>query len=124
MFIAVSGGGGKRRITLYFFKLLQALPYFKTCFMFWEYQVLQVFSDNFSWPFAPSIHRTAFDNSLPNNSFKHSTGIRKIHDLKLTCSFGMHSSLRNSFSVKVCHLISENHILNKERASWTHRHDI
>lgn len=35
----------------------------------------------------------------------------------LTCSFGMHDSLRNSLPVKVSHFISENHILDEKGPS-------
>ena len=42
----------------------------------------------------------------------------------LTCSLGMHDSLRNSLPVKVSHFISENHILDKKGPSGPYRQNI
>lgn len=42
----------------------------------------------------------------------------------LTCSFGVHNSLRNSLPVKVSHFVSENHILNKKGPSGPYRKNI
>lgn len=42
----------------------------------------------------------------------------------LTCSLGVHDSLRNSLPVKVSHFISENHILDKKGPSGPYRQNI
>lgn len=44
--------------------------------------------------------------------------------MALTCSLCMYHSLRNPLSVKVCHLVGENHILNEEGPSGPRSHDI
>lgn len=44
--------------------------------------------------------------------------------MALTCSFGVHDSLRDSFPVKVSHFISENHILNKKGPPGPRCHNI
>lgn len=50
--------------------------------------------------------------------------VRSEEQIALTCSFGVYHSLRNSLSVKMCHLVSENHILNKKGPSGPSGHDI
>lgn len=40
----------------------------------------------------------------------------------MTCSFGMDHPLWDSFTVEVCHLISEDEVLEKDRPPWTHCH--
>lgn len=40
----------------------------------------------------------------------------------MTCSFGMDHPLWDSFTVEVCHLISEDEVLEKDRPSGTHSH--
>lgn len=38
------------------------------------------------------------------------------HCPTLTCAFGVHHSLWDPLPVKVCHLVSEDHILDQKRA--------